>query len=70
MEVKEALETIGYTQDDKAMLRQCCYCDGWLDEASEVLAEYRKVLKHAVSCGLHPTCEEAYIAKYVGKNIL
>lgn len=59
MNVKQALETIQYTDNNEAILSQCAWCqpkETWTNEASEVLAEYRKVLKHVISHSICKSC--------------
>jgi len=60
MELIEALEKVNYSSKEEPILRVCCDCKTYLDEASETIAKYREIIKHELSHGFCQKCFEKH----------
>jgi hypothetical protein len=58
MKLKKALKIVGRSTKNEPVLRQCCNCREWLDEASEAVANARIRIKAVISHGLCEPCED------------
>lgn len=60
MKLSEALNQVPRSHGEP-LIRQCCECKVWLDEASEVIASSRDQIKYTISHGLcEQCCEKLY----------
>jgi len=64
MKISKALSEAQYCNEKTPIVRQCCECKKFLDEASKILYLNRDTIKHVVSHGYCRDCANELIKSF------